>query len=171
MKEYPKEPWSLGAVLSTPMTRKFHAEVLAEFEAREKRSIFANFTPADEGRSRVLIAVCEHEEYARRIVACVNACKNLKTVELEQMGGTFASQFEFIQGQRDQALKQRDELLHARQVLGAERIQLEQQRDKMLAALNDVVENWSGQFERQGHLAPEWAKRARATIAEIEAAK
>jgi hypothetical protein len=148
MNEYPKEPWSQGAVLSTPITRKFHTEVLAEYEAREKRSIFANFSAVDEGRSRVLIAVCQHEESARRIVACVNACAGISTKVLETL--------------EDKTLNE---------MFKRQETEYQAQRDMLLAALKDVVENWSAQFERQGHLAPEWAKRARSVIVEIEATK
>lgn len=34
----------------------------------------------------------------------------------------------------------------------------------LLEALQNVVDAWSSQFERQGHMAPEWAKKARAAI-------
>lgn len=30
--------------------------------------------------------------------------------------------------------------------------------------LQYVVDNWTSQFERNGHLAPEWCKRARAAL-------
>ena len=35
----------------------------------------------------------------------------------------------------------------------------------LLTALTTVVEHWTAQFERNGHLAPEWCKQARAAIA------
>jgi hypothetical protein len=79
----------------------------------------------------------------RRIVACVNACAGIETVQLEVLD---------IKGAVDGADLAR------------------QQRDKLLTALKDVVGAWSGQFERNGHLAPPWAKRARAVIAEIDTA-
>lgn len=35
----------------------------------------------------------------------------------------------------------------------------------LLAALEVVVNDWTAQFERNGHLAPAWCKQARAAIA------
>ena len=35
----------------------------------------------------------------------------------------------------------------------------------LLEALQAVVVNWTSQFERRGHLAPDWCKQARAAIA------
>jgi hypothetical protein len=147
MNEYPKEPWSQGAVLSTPITRKFHTEVLAEYEAREKRSIFANFSAVDEGRSRVLIAVCQHEESARRIVACVNACAGQPTELLEATGiGLLGKSIDKIA------------VFHARSM------NAEQQRDNLLSAIKEAntllawhEEQIEGRYDN--------------LIAEIEAAK
>jgi hypothetical protein len=36
---------------------------------------------------------------------------------------------------------------------------------ELLAALEVVVANWSGQFERAGHLSPSWCQQARSAIA------
>lgn len=36
---------------------------------------------------------------------------------------------------------------------------------ELLEALELVVEHWTKQFERGGHLAPEWRKKARSAIA------
>lgn len=36
---------------------------------------------------------------------------------------------------------------------------------ELLEALELVVEHWTKQFERGGHLAPEWCKKARSAIA------
>lgn len=35
----------------------------------------------------------------------------------------------------------------------------------LLEALQTVVDDWSAQFERNGHLAPGWCRKARAAIA------
>lgn len=42
---------------------------------------------------------------------------------------------------------------------------------ELLEALQVVVENWSSQFERQGHAAPKWAQQARAAIAKATGAQ
>ncbi len=42
---------------------------------------------------------------------------------------------------------------------------------EMLAALEVVVESWTSQFERNGHLAPDWCKQARAAIAKATGSK
>ena len=42
---------------------------------------------------------------------------------------------------------------------------------ELLQALQVTVENWSSQFERQGHAAPKWAKQARAAIAKATGAQ
>lgn len=57
----------------------------------------------------------EQRDNARRIVACVNACRGLPTDELEQKGLVAA--------------------------VGAELLELEQQRDELLAALVAVQKN------------------------------
>jgi biotin-(acetyl-CoA carboxylase) ligase len=88
------------------------------------------------------------EANARRIVACVNACVGISTNVLETL--------------EDKTLNE---------MFKRQETEYQAQRDMLLAALKDVVENWSAQFERQGHLAPEWAKRARSVIVEIEATK
>lgn len=79
-----KEPWAQGVTLTTARTRRWTAEQVAANNAIERRMIFAGFSHFDEGRSRVRIAVCEREEDARRIVACVNACAGIDTEEIER---------------------------------------------------------------------------------------
>lgn len=37
----------------------------------------------------------------------------------------------------------------------------------LVEALQSVVNNWSYQFERNGHTAPEWAKDARAVLVAV----
>jgi hypothetical protein len=41
----------------------------------------------------------------------------------------------------------------------------------LLAALQIVVRDWTAQFERNGHLAPTWCKRAREAIAKAGGAE
>lgn len=41
---------------------------------------------------------------------------------------------------------------------------------EMFAALQEVVEHWTSQFERRGHAAPEWCKKARAAISKAQGA-
>ena len=66
---------------------------------------------------------------ARRLVACWNACDGVDTETLVQYPAPFT-----------ELRAQRDELLRARQVLGAERIKLEAERDELLAALKAMDE-------------------------------
>jgi hypothetical protein len=42
--------------------------------------------------------------------------------------------------------------------------------DDLVKALQSVVENWTAQCERNGHLAPQWVKDARAALAKAGAA-
>ncbi len=88
---------------------------------------------------------------ARRIVAAVNACAGIDTEDLERhynAGGGIDSAME------EAALR--------------DHVKVWQQSDKLRAALQNVVDAWSSQFERQGHLAPEWCKQARAALAATE---
>lgn len=85
------------------------------------------------------------EDNAKRIVDCVNALDGLSNDALA--GGW---------NYKD---------------INAYAVRLEEQRRKLLAAIKNVVDAWSSQFERNGHLAPPWAIRARSVIAEIEATK
>ena len=41
---------------------------------------------------------------------------------------------------------------------------------ELLDALEAVVNSWSSQFERNGHLAPEWCKQARAAMEKAKGA-
>ena len=58
-----------------------------------------------------LYAIAFSEEYARRIVACVNACAGIKTEDLEAMRGT--SILAKANASCDTVQKQRNELLEA----------------------------------------------------------
>lgn len=46
--------------------------------------------------------------------------------------------------------------------------EMKRQRDELLTAVIAVVDAWSSQFERNGHLAPSWCKQARTAIANAE---
>jgi hypothetical protein len=92
--------------------------------------------------------VCQdvNEANARRIVACVNACRGLPTDELEQRGLV--------------------------QAVGAELIELTNQRDQLLAALKNLDEaycSFSFDMDREQRLAGRNALiNARQTIAAIK---
>ena len=49
--------------------------------------------------------------------------------------------------------------------------EMKRQRDELLTAITTVVDAWSSQFERNGHLAPSWCKQARTAIANAEKSK
>lgn len=49
--------------------------------------------------------------------------------------------------------------------LAKRRAKLTSAAPELLAALEVVVNDWTAQFERQGHMAPAWCKQARAAIA------
>lgn len=36
--------------------------------------------------------------------------------------------------------------------------------DELVTAMQSVVDNWTSQFERNGHFAPQWVKQARAAL-------
>lgn len=96
------------------------------------------------------------KEDARRIVACVNACAGIETHELELMVGRMC-----VANQ----IKACDTINDDQEAKAERRSKFAKQRDVLLAALEVVVEQWSSQFERNGHLAPAWCKQARDAIA------
>jgi hypothetical protein len=49
-------PWQQGVLLSTPQTRQYTLAEVQEASAREKSMVLCNFTSADQGRSRELVA-------------------------------------------------------------------------------------------------------------------
>lgn len=81
--EHTKTPWVQGVTLRTNATLNWTIEQVAANNAIERRQIFSNFSADDEGRNRVLVASCQREETARRIVACVNRCEGVDTETLE----------------------------------------------------------------------------------------
>jgi len=42
--------------------------------------------------------------------------------------------------------------------------------DELVKVLQVVVDNWTSQFERNGHLAPQWVKEARAVLTKASSA-
>lgn len=48
-------------------------------------------------------------------------------------------------------------------------IKSDKDRGELITALEDVISAWSSQFERNGHMAPEWAKNARDTLVRVNA--
>lgn len=85
----------------------------------------------------------ENDANMARLAACWNACEGLPIYALEA-GRMSPDAFQLNESRADQA---------------------ERQRDELLAALEAVVNDWTAQFERQGHMAPAWCKQARAAIA------
>jgi len=51
-------PWIQGKLLETALTKKWGHVQRESAEFHENREIYANFQCADEGRGRILIAVC-----------------------------------------------------------------------------------------------------------------
>lgn len=73
----------------------------------------------------------EGEANARRIVACVNACKGIKTESLEMNVLSWITD----ETGENPLQRERDELLEARRACGERLIEVEQQRDELRAAL------------------------------------
>lgn len=135
-----KEPWTFGG---SPVSGK--DDLLRIF----KESVDVHVGPIGEyfcevatidGLRIAFIAGPTGEENARRIVACVNACAGINTEDLERYynagGGIDEALEEASLCAHVKAVQQRDELLKARQVLGAEVATLRQQCDELLEALH-----------------------------------
>lgn len=96
----------------------------------------------------------QDESNARRIVACVNACEGIDTLQLEILDVKTT-----LDG-ADELIKQRD--------------QLKQQRDKLLAMVKTIVQSNDappGATIGEAKLCEFYAEAARAIIAEIENSK
>lgn len=100
MNNHTKEPWlidenniHIGSIATLHGDDAGYSEIWSEWDGSPK----------------------SHKDNARRIVACVNACRGLATDDLEQRG-----------------------LISA---VGSELLSADRQRDKLLAALKDCVES------------------------------
>lgn len=116
MNEHTKEPWTQGVTLRTKGTQHWTTEQVEANNAIERRHIFSNFSTTDEGKSRVLVATCQREEDASRIVACVNACAVIKTEYMEKLvsdGKTIDTEMRERIYKIADVTAQRDELLAA----------------------------------------------------------
>jgi hypothetical protein len=103
-----------GRLLDTPITWRWTQAQRESAESQERRMLFLDFTPVDQGRSRVRVAVCEDEEYARRFVACWNACEGMEDPEAEVAAIHKDSDYLMASERlRAKAIEQRDELLAA----------------------------------------------------------
>lgn len=77
----------------------------------------------------------EGEANARRIVACVNACKGIKTESLEMEVLSWITD----ETGENPLQRERDELLEARRACGERLIEVEQQRDELRAELHRIA--------------------------------
>ena len=69
MKAYTRGPWTQGRTLLTGQTSQWTEEQWNQNEAIENRMVFANFSNADKGISRVRVATCETKYDAMLIAA------------------------------------------------------------------------------------------------------
>ncbi|HEY4547811.1 MAG TPA: hypothetical protein VIG90_15515 [Pedomonas sp.] len=72
----------------TRTTRRWPEHERVQANARERRRVFANFSRLDEGRSRVLIAICEREEDAQLVAAAPALLEALEWALAEIEGRT-----------------------------------------------------------------------------------
>lgn len=77
----------------------------------------------------------EGEANARRIVACVNACKGIKTESLEMEVLSWITD----ETGENPMRRERDELLEARRACGERLIEVEQERDELRAELHRIA--------------------------------
>ena len=84
MRKHTPGPWSQGYIVDNNRLKHLPKEQLEVFETDEKLSVYANFSPMDNGRGRNLIARAYSVNDAARIVECVNACEGqeIETVKL-----------------------------------------------------------------------------------------
>lgn len=143
MTEHTKEPWNVnftridGAIVRWHIAGKPYGSAYPVCEHVLEESL------SDRGPN-----ASEQIENARRIVACVNACAGIKTEKLEAVA--------FLSPHLPDGLK--DKAIDYAELL--------QQRDKLLAALNDLLNvGDSVTFQQRAR------DKARVIIAEIEAAK
>jgi hypothetical protein len=83
------------------------------------------------------VALVSGKEDARRIVACVNACKGIKTESLEMEVLSWITD----ETGENPLQRERDELLEARRACGERLIEVEQERDEARRQ-TEIVENY-----------------------------
>lgn len=76
-------PWSQGFTLMTKETKRWSREQLIENNARESERVFASFSALDQGRSRVLVAICGSSDNARLIAAAPDLLEALEVLIAE----------------------------------------------------------------------------------------
>lgn len=74
-------PWIQGTTLLTPETRRWHKAQLEENELREIRTVFANFSASDLGKSREAIAIFQRPEDARLCAAAPDLYEAMANLE------------------------------------------------------------------------------------------
>ena len=72
MKPKTPLPWSVGRVLDTPTTRRFDPETRAQYQERESRLVFSNFSPEDRGTGRSAVAEFRFPEDAAFVADLVD---------------------------------------------------------------------------------------------------
>ena len=60
-------PWRQGRVLQTYRTKHFPQEMFDRAQERERRTVFAGFSEADQGRSREVVTECRDDSDAALI--------------------------------------------------------------------------------------------------------
>lgn len=109
----------------------------------------------------------EGEANARRIVACVNACKGIKTESLEMDVLSWITD----ETGENPLQRERDELLEARRACGERLIEVQQERDELRAELHRIAtadpRKWEADVRDQFQ---QWAQnRARYALAKVGA--
>lgn len=78
MSKHTQGPWSQGTTIVTNTTKRWSAKQFADNQKRERRSVYANFSVNDQGRSRKLIAVCESPDDAAVAAAAPDLLEQLE---------------------------------------------------------------------------------------------
>lgn len=116
MSEHTKEPWNVSEEVFD--NDGIHESVIRGLDGRAAIAVTLEFGPNNPGM---------REANARRIVAAVNACKGMDTESLESIAGRIAAK-SVLQ-------------MHANYVSNKAKVAaMEQQRDKLLAALTEIAE-------------------------------
>ena len=113
------------------------------------------------------VALVGGKENARRIVACVNACKGIKTESLEMDVLSWITD----ETGENPLQRERDELLEARRACGERLIEVQQERDELRAELHRIAtadpRKWEADVRDQFQ---QWAQnRARYALAKVGA--